>query len=253
MMKVPWVVILILTASSTVSADSISLRADAWCPYNCEPDSDKPGYMVEIAQYAFKHTGNQVQYETLNWPRAILETKNGQHDGIIGASKNDAPGFIYPEIELGTMQPCFYAKQENPWTYRGIDSLSQVSLGVINGYAYSEELDPYVAKYIQDTARIQVGSGDDALKNNALKLTKGRIDILVEDRAVMSYFLKKTGQSQRIKNVGCAKHTDVFIAFSPASPKSQEYANILARGLRELRESGKLKTILESYGLTDWK
>ena len=34
---------LVATASTPTGADVISLRADEWCPYNCAPDSDKPG------------------------------------------------------------------------------------------------------------------------------------------------------------------------------------------------------------------
>jgi len=35
---------------SPAIADTITIRADVWCPYNCEPDSEKPGYMIEIVQ-----------------------------------------------------------------------------------------------------------------------------------------------------------------------------------------------------------
>jgi polar amino acid transport system substrate-binding protein len=45
----------------------------------------------------------------------------------------------------------------------------------------------------------------------------------------------------------------VYIAFSPGNPKSQEYAQILSKGIQQLRASGELATILKKYGMSDWK
>ena len=33
--------------------DKLKVRADLWCPYNCEPKDKSPGYMVEVLQIAF--------------------------------------------------------------------------------------------------------------------------------------------------------------------------------------------------------
>jgi polar amino acid transport system substrate-binding protein len=236
-----------------VFADEITLRADIWCPYNCEPDSEKPGFQVEIAKYAFEKAGHTIQYSLLNWSRAVLETRKGKYHAILGAARGDAPDFVFPQSEVGVSQDCFYVKPENTWEFRDIDSLSTITIGVINDYSYGDLFDEYIKEHKNDHKRIQISSGEDALEKNFSKLIKSRITALIEEQSVMGYFLKKISKPELVRNAGCFEGNNVYIAFSPENPKSQGYANILSQGIQELRESGKLKHILDSYGITNWK
>lgn len=54
-------------------------------------------------------------------------------------------------------------------------------------------------------------------------------------------------------DAGSVGPTENFIAFSPVNPKSREYAAILDRGMAEMRASGRLRQILQRYGVKDWK
>jgi len=45
----------------------------------------------------------------------------------------------------------------------------------------------------------------------------------------------------------------VHIVFSRVDPKAKGYAKILGEGTRALRASGQLKTILDKYGIDDWR
>ena len=47
---------------SAAKADVIDLRADEWCPFNCEAGSENPGFMVEIAREALALYGHDVGY-----------------------------------------------------------------------------------------------------------------------------------------------------------------------------------------------
>lgn len=60
-------------------ADTIHLRADVWCPYNCEQGSTLPGYIIEAASLIFEKAGHKIDYQTLNWSRTIREV----HQGVI--------------------------------------------------------------------------------------------------------------------------------------------------------------------------
>jgi polar amino acid transport system substrate-binding protein len=44
----------------------------------------------------------------------------------------------------------------------------------------------------------------------------------------------------------------VYIAFSPNLADAPRYADMLTRGMIELRRSGALSDILKTYGLEDW-
>lgn len=39
-----------IPATEKAGMQQIVIAAYEWCPYNCQPDSDQPGYMVEMVQ-----------------------------------------------------------------------------------------------------------------------------------------------------------------------------------------------------------
>jgi len=236
-----------------LQAATITLVADVWCPYNCEPGSDKPGFMIEIAQKVFGEAGHTVDYRNMPWSRAIDESRKGRFDGIIGAAKDDAPDFIYPGNPLGVSTSVFAVRKGDPWKFTGIDSLAGVAVGTIQDYSYSEEFDAYVAENDKDSSKIQVATGEDALNINIRKLEAKRIGALVEDGYVLEYELGVQGKAGTFDIAGDLGASDLFIAFSPAKPESAGYAKLLGEGVAKLRASGELATILARYGVKDWK
>ncbi len=251
---ISFIAILCLPFSNAI-ADKIVIAGDIWCPFNCENDSAKPGYMVEIAQKVFTGAGHSVEYTVLPWERAVQECRDGKLSGIIGAYVADAPDFIYPKNELGRNSDSIFVLKEKNWIYRDMSSLSGITIGVIKGYAYaSEELNNYIKKNSSNQKIIQLSYGDSALEMSIKKMAGGRLDAIVESPAVFWYMANKMGMKNRLKLAGnLSSPKKVYIAFSPAEPKSKEYARILSDGIDELRKSGELKKILNRYGLDDWK
>src|SRR5262245_47560403 len=105
-------------------AAEVTLRADVWYPMNGEPNAANPGYMVEIAKESLAVGGHTINYQNLPWERAVTEVRAGKFDCVIGAYKDDAPDFIFPDEELGRVGQAFYVKKGNSWRYNGdINSL----------------------------------------------------------------------------------------------------------------------------------
>ena len=63
-------------------AEQILIAADRWCPFNCEPGPELPGFMVEVAQRVFAKQGYDVKYIEMNWSRAIQEARKGNVNAI---------------------------------------------------------------------------------------------------------------------------------------------------------------------------
>lgn len=231
----------------------VTLAADIWCPYNCAPDSDKPGILVEIAKQAFEAKGYKLDYRNIVWTRAIEEARTGKITGIIGAAKGDAPDFIFPETPQAASIMAFYAPATSTWRYTGLDSLEDISLGVISGYAYGDDIDAYIAKNSDNLQKIQSLDGDEALDMNILKLQKGRIHALVESRNVMQFQLAEKNLDQAIIEVGALPLTEaqnLYIAFSPADEQSHEYAKILADTTTAMEKDGRLDALFKKYGIS---
>lgn len=232
-------------------ADQITIVGDAWPPYNTETPDKDPGYAVEIAKEAFSKKGHTVKYEIVPWTRALDGTVSGKYTGAIGAFDGDVKGGVLPEESIGINQNTFFTKKGEAWKFTGIPSLEGKQLGLIKDYTYDKgAFDAWAAK----SKTVQWASGEGPLLMNLKKMGSGRIDILLEDPNVVHYVAKQNGMDGQIQEVGAlSANNPIFIAFSPSNPKSKEYAKILSDGIKEMRKSGQLKTILAKYNVKDWK
>jgi len=246
------IILLSLTLFSQVLwADDIVITADPWCPYLCEPESDMPGFMVEIAQQVFKKAGHNLIYKHEPWARALRNSRMGTNNGSIGAYKSDAPDHIFTAEELGVSTTLFFIKKGTAWRYNSTVSLEKITIGVIRGYSYGGELDAYVKKHQKNWKKVQIS---DSLHSLVKKLLAGRIDTFPDDRMVVNWYVKKNNLSGKLQEAGLAVDSEkLYIAFSPKLKSSQKYAEILSNGIGEFRKNGQLSKILSRYGLEDWK
>ncbi len=245
----------LILSAGFASADTLTIRTDAWPPYSDDPGSEQPGYMVEVLQEIFGAKGVEIDYQLMPWEQCLKTVEKGRFDAVIGTDTEEAPGFVFPEESFGKYQSAFYVKKGYPWNYRGINSLKQIRLGVIHGYDYGGELGEYVESD-SGTDKIYTIKDEDALPKLLKMLKAGRIDAIVDNLPVVEFTLKDENfERGEIVYAGSEdiSSSDLFVAFSPAKESSKEYAKIFDDGLKKLRSSGKLQVILAKYGVQDWK
>lgn len=240
---------LFLAFATPAVSDEILLLADEWCPYNCATDAKDQGFVIDIARRAFEKAGHTLSYKVLPWARAIEEARADKASGIIGAYKEDAPDFIFPDEAVSSSGQGFFSKTGFSWQFKDVSSLDTVSIGVIQDYAYGDLLDSYIKKHISNPSKIQFSSGDNALDINVKKLLAGRISVLVEDEAVMKHLMNTEKIADKIQLVGSLPAEPLYIAFAPKGKKSKEYAKILSDEIKTLKSSNEMKSILAKYGL----
>lgn len=228
----------------------VILAADPWCPYNCISGAAPEGYMVDLAREALGLAGFELTYVNMSWARALEQAESGYIDGVIGAFTTDAPGFTFPEEHLGISHIELYTEPGQNWRYEGIDSLQDQTLIALNGYSYSPELDDYILRNRDNQKRVWILSGPAPLERAIRLVLEHRSDVLPEDRDVMAWTLHHRLPGVQLRKAGALHQTPVYIAFSPATPRSAELADALSRGIRELRASGRLAEILAGYGVS---
>ncbi|CAH0539257.1 substrate-binding periplasmic protein [Vibrio marisflavi] len=257
-MKKAIVVLLLLLSSSFLitptKADTVKLVSDAWCPYSCDPASEKKGILVDVAEHIFSLSGHSIDYSDLNWARAIKSVREGKYDGVIDAYKSDAPDFIFHDAPILISKMCFFVKQGDPWQYDGTKSLKGRKVSIINGYSYGELFDDYIHKnHNQGERTIVQLSGMNVTKKRIRQIQNDRTDTVLEDWKVfpykVSHFEKHNEDSGvlEFKNAGCLAGEGLYIAFSPIQSSSEYYADLISQGLKQMQESGELTEIIRRY------
>jgi len=247
------VLLLTVCATQAVAAETLSIRADLWPPYNDDPQSIKPGYMINILLEIFKPQGYKLDYQQLSWTESLDAVRKGQFNAVVGATRDDAPDFVFPKEPFGISDTAFFVKGGNNWKFTGPAALEKIRLGVIESYAYNDELDPYI-KANNGSKRIVEATGDDPLAALIRMLQNGQIDAIAEDTNVMlaTLIAGKVPMGSIVSAGSCKEKSTLYVAFSPKNPKSKELAAKFDAGIKTLRSSGKLHAILGLYGVTDW-
>ena len=226
----PTVAPVLPTSAPTAGMPVITIVADNWCPYNCVPDSQSPGYTIEAATEIFKQAGYQLKYEIVPWPRALQGVLDGTYAGAVGAAKGDIPGAIFPEEEIGIYGNYLFVRKGDPWRYTGLDSFKTIHLGVIGDYYYSDEINAYIEAK-KNNPQVDIIYGNNAAGRNIEKLLDNKIDVYLEDSNVVFYAIGQAGlDKEKIEIAGkIGDPVLLYIAFSPANPESGKWAEILCR------------------------
>ncbi|MBT4265947.1 MAG: transporter substrate-binding domain-containing protein [Deltaproteobacteria bacterium] len=232
--------------SSITVADTVILVADKWCPYNCTPGAEQPGFLVEIARKAFERAGHKLEYRLMPWKRAVAEAKKGNVNGIIGFTKKNVKGFITTQKELIIAREVFFAKAGSPWKYSSVRSLEEIErVGFPNGYHFTSDIDAYIKK----SKNVYLIPGAEPLKSMVKMLLHNRIQAFPENAIVVEYYLKQNGLTGKLTVAGEYSRSPIFIGFGLQSATHKQDAAIISEGMQALQDSGEYDRIMKRYGL----
>ncbi|GLT16922.1 hypothetical protein GCM10007938_06990 [Vibrio zhanjiangensis] len=240
--------LLLLLLPAVCSAQTVTIGADEWFPMNGEPNSATPGFMIEIADKALTVSGMSLDYKIVPWERAIFMAREGKIDCIVGASSEEVPDFVFGKEEYARDHMTFYVNNGDSWKFDNVESLNGKKIGIISGYGYSEIIDDWLESNGQAMA------GNNALEKNIKKLQSKRIDAVIDSKLVMDAKLKEMNLTGQIVSAGTVdEQYSLYIACGPNNPKSQSIVSALDTGIKQLRSQGEVNSIMQKYGLTDWK
>lgn len=232
---------------------SLSIVADEWYPMNGKPGSDRPGFMIEIAETLAATLGVGLDYRIMPWDKALDMVAKGAFDCVIGAYKEDAREFIFPSHHWGVDQLAFYGQTTSNWAYNGFDSLKNKQIGVISGYSYGEEMDNWLMNNSKHIVRLD---NNDALTQLSLMLMNQRLDLVLESQAVMENKLKRKKWNTKIKQVSLfGEKNPLYLACSP-HPKRVDFIQAVLAQMDEafvkLKAQQGIEPILARYGVKPW-
>jgi polar amino acid transport system substrate-binding protein len=247
--------LLLIYSTCAYASDSVVLVADYWCPYNCEPNSENEGILIDIARIAFAKKGIKVDYQIQSWSKAVDDFNNSRIDGVIGAIQGDVENPVFPSVEQANGMVSAFTLKNTTWVYDGPNSMNNKVLGIIEAYTYANDVKAYIySNYIAKPENFIFSTAENAMEDNISKLQKGEIFVYIEDENVVSMYMKENNITN-IRNAGNVqpKPDKIYIAFPKDHPKADEYAKLITDTTFELKSSGKLSQMNKKYGIKNYK
>ena len=242
----------IMSLSNPAAAQPITITVSEWCPYMCTT-GERAGAVVEMTEAALATQGVDVAFEAYPWVRAIDVTRAGETAAALAPARGETPDFVFPDVPISHQQMCFFTRADSDWEYVDVESLEGVSFGVMEGLSLPG-LEDYVEANLR-TPAIQEISGERFMEQNLHKLHAGRIDAVIDDRAVVLYYLQQhEWNSEDFRVAGCLAAEPIYLGISPAPELAESSAALseaFTAGLRTIVENGEAAAILDDYGTPD--
>ena len=242
-----------MVSAPALAAEPIRLVGDEFCPYNCDPASGKPGYMVEVLEEILAAQGLTLSYRLKPWSRAVQVVANGGAQILLANTYNSAPDKRL-QLVMGEDSTCFLTRRTYTWHYSDISELQQHRLGAIQSYHYDSggPLDQYLRS---NHPQVYLAKGELPLRSLMSMLLQERIDLVLDNCNVLKRKVSKMGIAEQTRQAGTLPdyRADLHIAFSPADPDAEQLMAQVRDGLAELRRNGRLAEILKAYNVNDWQ
>lgn len=101
---------------------TLVIAGDYWCPYNCLPDNESPGYLVELIEKALYIYSIDVEYRIMSWNDAIKLAEKGEVDAIVGIGDIKGKNLLTTSLPLEYSMTDAFTRNDTEWIYDGIDS-----------------------------------------------------------------------------------------------------------------------------------
>lgn len=231
----------------------IRLVADDWCPQHCEHNQQYKGYIIELVEQALQAEQVPFSISYQPWLRALKAVENGEFDGLLTPTLKGYPQFIFHNEAVGYQDYCFYTRNDSDWNYHQYADLLGKRLGFLKDSGFGE-LDSYLKQH-SDQITVQQFPGGKGYTSKIFDfLERGRADVIVMTSDVYQFSLKTGAINDSFRSAGCLDHERLAVGLSPKnSPRSQEIARVLDKGILKLRENGELQKILLRYGIPLWE
>ena len=232
----------LLIAANAAAQKVVFFTVDYPPYYGSNLENDGP--VTEIVAEAYRRVGYEIEVNYMPWARAYQEAKAGNADGLLGAwySEEREKSFIFSDPLPGNEVVLFKQKDAKPEKFTSYAELQPYRIGIVRGYRNPPEF---------DAANLKTEKANSD-KINLTKLAKGRVDLILVDRALANHIIRKELPEYEGDLVAVEPPVEVlplYILFSRAAENAQEKADAFNRGLKLLQKEGRVEEILKQHGI----
>lgn len=242
--------ITILSIPFTVQANpAITLGVTERCPYVCSEKGFHQGVFIDIIKNIFDKNNVKMDIVYLPMSRAMSMVKNKEIDGVVGILQRNAPDLIFPTESIGQVHYLLYTTEDDDWFYTGLNSLNSRNIGIEGEKSYGI-FDSYIQRHVNSKFILKL-HGKNMTKRLVQLLQLKRINLFLEDKNIFDFYRKKF-RSETLNVAGSIPPDNLYVGFSPSNNKAQMFADIVTKGIADMRKTGELDIILAKYDMSDW-
>ena len=228
--------------SNAFSQESIKIGSmDKYPPYNFKGKGGKYiGIDVAIIEAVLNELGIKAIHVPTPWKRALVDFETGKTDMLFQLAPK--PERFEKWNMVGPLRDnnrAYFVKNDSKIVdIKSIKELKGLKVGTIRGYVYPDEF--MQADYFKKQEVTNI-------KQNVIKLSKGRIDIVVENEYPFKYELNKLRIEHGIRMLPTFASKHVRYAAFHKDKKGNELSKIFQKNLDELISSGMIKSIIDNW------
>jgi len=238
------VILAVTSVTTTAKQLKVGIGKIHYPPYYFVADGALRGAVIEVAQQIAKQLGHTLIFEQYPWPRIQRYLSQGKIDMVLLYSKTPQREQFAIYTDFPHMYDASYLaiKKGQSIDFDGdLSKLQRYKFGNIRGYSHGASYD--------SAANLSKHHANDE-KQLIRMLLKGRIDIAVTNKAVMSVHAKKYGVLNDIHYL--TPPIDIapaYFAFSKARIDSVELAKQFSKQAEILLKTEEYQKILAKYHL----
>ena len=243
---------ILLSLSLTASAldipkqIKITMREGDHLPYqNKSEKGQKTGLYVEVVEEAARKTGISITIEAYPWKRCLVMMERGEADAIIGVfrNKNLRKSLYFVEEPLAFEETTLLTYMGSNIKFTGeLEEIYKYRLGIIRGTTFNYEWEKKKDNFI----RLDKSN---KLEYLLKKLSARRVDLIVGNKFIMQYNLKKLNLSNNVIVVypSLALNSG-HLAFSRIKGESHKaLAEAFNEAIEEIKKSELYMNIINKY------
>ncbi|WP_259782160.1 substrate-binding periplasmic protein [Aestuariispira ectoiniformans] len=233
---------LALTRQSDARELVVGVSDTDYTPFYFEKDDAFHGAAAEIVQHLAKELGHSLSYKRFPWKRVQFNLATGQIDMVLVYFKTPARAktALYVDIPHIYESSSLVVNTGSRISYDGdINTLADYSFGNVAGYWHGKDY-----SLNSDLQKLEFSTTKDLLAT----LVRGRIDIAVCNKPVMSAIAEEMGLSGQIRFLEPKiDYAPDYIAFSKAAPDAKALAASFSKALKAFVKTEEYKAILSKY------
>lgn len=200
---------------------------------------------------------NGISFETVMIPEARkFSALNKSISNVVtvwGYDEESLDRAVLAREPIAIVRDGYVKRIDSFFQFKSLKDLEHVIVTGVQSPDYPKEILDHFEKF-QHTERVFLLTGEDLYERTFQMISLNRADVAISTVGDLSYAIRSLGFADKLKVSPIPFYQDVFLypGFSHKNPNAQALADMMTKGIRELRRTGRLKEILAAYGLNDW-